>query len=208
MYAIYNAFFCVPMARFDQKRRLFEECLGPYVDRWVPDWVTPNRLGGFRIALAAPICYLLFWVQFLYFGLFLYIIACSTDFLDGLIARRRRKVTKLGKMLDPVADKILHCPLFIFSLYFFALDFLLRSSIIIIVAADLATLILGVGILFFIRGIRIESNIVGKIKFGSQCFGFVCLILGWTGLTVYALPTAAAMGTLSTISYLFAIIYR
>jgi CDP-diacylglycerol--glycerol-3-phosphate 3-phosphatidyltransferase len=38
---------------------------------------------------------------------FLFGAAALTDWLDGLIARRRRQVTVLGKLLDPVADKLL-----------------------------------------------------------------------------------------------------
>jgi CDP-diacylglycerol--glycerol-3-phosphate 3-phosphatidyltransferase len=40
-------------------------------------------------------------------GLGVFLLASLTDFLDGFIARRRRQITKLGKLLDPAADKIL-----------------------------------------------------------------------------------------------------
>jgi CDP-diacylglycerol--glycerol-3-phosphate 3-phosphatidyltransferase len=46
-------------------------------------------------------------------GLALFLLASATDFLDGFIARRRRQVTRLGKLLDPAADKILTCAAFI-----------------------------------------------------------------------------------------------
>ncbi|MEK7298256.1 MAG: CDP-alcohol phosphatidyltransferase family protein, partial [Candidatus Margulisiibacteriota bacterium] len=36
-----------------------------------------------------------------------YIFVCATDYLDGWVARRLNIVTNLGKMLDPLADKIL-----------------------------------------------------------------------------------------------------
>jgi CDP-diacylglycerol--glycerol-3-phosphate 3-phosphatidyltransferase len=45
------------------------------------------------------------WQRFL--ALFLFVIAISTDGIDGMIARRTDKVTELGKFLDPVADKVL-----------------------------------------------------------------------------------------------------
>jgi len=45
------------------------------------------------------------WQRFL--ALFLFVLAISTDGIDGMIARRTDKVTELGKFLDPVADKVL-----------------------------------------------------------------------------------------------------
>lgn len=46
-------------------------------------------------------------------GLAVFLIASLTDFLDGFIARRRKLVTRLGKLLDPAADKILTSAAFI-----------------------------------------------------------------------------------------------
>lgn len=41
------------------------------------------------------------------FGVILFLAAAFTDYLDGKVARRRRQVTRLGQMLDPIADKLL-----------------------------------------------------------------------------------------------------
>ena len=46
-------------------------------------------------------------------GLAVFLLASLTDFLDGFIARRRQQVTKLGKLLDPAADKLLTSAAFI-----------------------------------------------------------------------------------------------
>ena len=46
-------------------------------------------------------------------ALSIFLAAASTDLLDGYIARRRRQVTMLGKLLDPVADKLLISAAFI-----------------------------------------------------------------------------------------------
>jgi CDP-diacylglycerol--glycerol-3-phosphate 3-phosphatidyltransferase len=65
-----------------------------------------------RILMAPIFVFLLFaypeqatWQRFL--ALFLFVLAISTDGIDGMIARRTDKVTELGKFLDPVADKVL-----------------------------------------------------------------------------------------------------
>jgi CDP-diacylglycerol--glycerol-3-phosphate 3-phosphatidyltransferase len=46
-------------------------------------------------------------------GLGVFLLASLTDFLDGFLARRRQQVTRLGKLLDPAADKILTSAAFI-----------------------------------------------------------------------------------------------
>ncbi len=57
--------------------------------------VNPLTIGNYSIS----------WNQV--FALLLFIIAASTDGLDGYIARKRKIVTNLGKLLDPLADKLL-----------------------------------------------------------------------------------------------------
>jgi CDP-diacylglycerol--glycerol-3-phosphate 3-phosphatidyltransferase len=72
----------------------------------------PNSITIIRILMAPVFVFLLLflpepvsWQRFL--ALFLFVLAISTDGIDGMIARRTNKVTDLGKFLDPVADKVL-----------------------------------------------------------------------------------------------------
>ena len=72
----------------------------------------PNSITMLRILMAPIFVFLLLaypeqgtWQRFL--ALVLFVLAISTDGLDGMIARRTDKVTDLGKFLDPVADKVL-----------------------------------------------------------------------------------------------------
>lgn len=65
-----------------------------------------------RILLTPFIVGKIFCQQWLYASI-LFFIAAITDFLDGFIARRFNQETQLGKMLDPVADKILLTSVFV-----------------------------------------------------------------------------------------------
>lgn len=44
-----------------------------------------------------------------YIATFIFVIAAITDKLDGYIARKYNQITKLGKLLDPLADKLMVC---------------------------------------------------------------------------------------------------
>ncbi|MGB9745011.1 MAG: CDP-alcohol phosphatidyltransferase family protein [Desulfurella sp.] len=66
----------------------------------------PNSLSFFRIILIAPTIYLLL-NEFYKQAFFVLFIASITDFLDGFLARKLNQTTLIGKLLDPLADKIL-----------------------------------------------------------------------------------------------------
>lgn len=71
-------------------------------------WTISNLLSCSRIVLALPIIMLLLQGTFYsrLWAVLLMLIAVATDFLDGYIARKRNEVTELGKIIDPLADKI------------------------------------------------------------------------------------------------------
>ena len=66
--------------------------------------------------VAIPVIVVLFYVVFPYHLLaaaILFVLAAITDMIDGKVARKRGEVTVLGKLLDPIADKVLACTLLI-----------------------------------------------------------------------------------------------
>jgi len=75
----------------------------------------PNLLSLFRILLV-PLLVVVLLTKFEnkeFVGLGVFLLASLTDLLDGWIARRFGLVTRLGKLLDPAADKILTAAAFI-----------------------------------------------------------------------------------------------
>jgi CDP-diacylglycerol--glycerol-3-phosphate 3-phosphatidyltransferase len=70
------------------------------------NWNVPNALSIVRLLLAICVCYWLEKSQFL-MALIGFIVAVSTDWIDGYWARRFQQVTKLGRILDPFVDKVI-----------------------------------------------------------------------------------------------------
>src|SRR3954468_10956345 len=78
-------------------------------------WNLPNALTLFRIFLV-PFLVVVLLTKFSgreYAGLAIFLVAAVTDFFDGFFARRRNQMTKLGALLDPIADKLLMSAAFI-----------------------------------------------------------------------------------------------
>ena len=73
--------------------------------KMVPNWMTILRI------MVAPVIAVLIWLDDVKTGympaLTLFILASISDFIDGWMARRLGVVSKLGAMLDPIADKVL-----------------------------------------------------------------------------------------------------
>lgn len=66
----------------------------------------PNVLTVFRMALTPVFVSLLFYQKFVW-ALIVFVVAGITDGLDGLLARRFKQQSELGRILDPIADKMM-----------------------------------------------------------------------------------------------------
>ncbi|MDA1314618.1 MAG: CDP-diacylglycerol--glycerol-3-phosphate 3-phosphatidyltransferase [Acidobacteria bacterium] len=109
-------------------------------------------------------------------ALLIFLFAASTDLLDGYIARRRRQVTKLGKLLDPVADKLLISAAFI-SLV--ELGRVPAWMVVIIVGREFA--VNGLRSIASAEGFQIEASDLGKTKMVTQVFSVSLLLIAPTG---------------------------
>lgn len=135
----------------------------------------PNLLTIFRILLV-PILVVVLLTKFPekeLVGLGLFLLAAVTDFLDGFLARRHRQVTRLGKLLDPAADKLLTSAAFI-SLVEMNPDVTPAWMVVAIVGREFA-----VGTLRSFaasEGIVIAASPSGKVKTVTQIVAISLLI--------------------------------
>ena len=106
-------------------------------------------------------------------GAAIFAIASMTDWLDGYLARRRRQVTWLGQMLDPIADKLLTCFAFISLVQ---LGLAQAWMVAIIIGREFA--ITALRSLAYTKGINIPASRLGKVKMASQVTAILLLILG------------------------------
>jgi CDP-diacylglycerol--glycerol-3-phosphate 3-phosphatidyltransferase len=145
----------------------------------------PNLLALFRIALAPLMFWLLVdrsnpifdgihlsWLN--YAAAFVFVVASVTDFFDGFIARSWNQITKLGGILDPLADKMLMLAAFL------GLVFIGQANpwaIFIILSRE-----------FFITGLRVQaasegksvnSTMAGKVKTVAQMIAVGFLMMNW-----------------------------
>ena len=68
-------------------------------------WTIPNLLSFLRIVIVPVFAY--FFMQGQYgWAVFMLVLSGLSDFFDGKIARRFNQISALGKILDPVADKL------------------------------------------------------------------------------------------------------
>jgi CDP-diacylglycerol---glycerol-3-phosphate 3-phosphatidyltransferase len=99
-------------------------------------------------------------------------LAAVTDGLDGYIARRRQEVTTFGKLMDPLADKLLVVAALVALV---SLDRLAAWVAMVIIARELA--VTGLRSLAAERGVVIAASWLGKLKTALQVAAIIALII-------------------------------
>jgi CDP-diacylglycerol---glycerol-3-phosphate 3-phosphatidyltransferase len=102
----------------------------------------------------------------------IFIIAASTDSLDGYIARKRKLVTNLGKLLDPLADKLLVTAVLV-SLV--EMDKVGAFIVIVIISREFA--VTGLRQIALLEGIVLAASKWGKWKTATQITAIIALLL-------------------------------
>ena len=134
----------------------------------------PNLLTGFRFFLI-PVLIIFFLIEqnttVELWAFVIFIIAAFTDFVDGYLARKYKKETVLGKLMDPLADKALVTSVLILLIPLGKLPAL--ASLIIICREIIVTGFRG---LAATTGKIVAAGMLGKIKSNLQYFGLGFLI--------------------------------
>jgi len=147
----------------------------------------PNSLALSRIIIAP----LMFWIilnpqlftengihiSWNHYGAaLLFVLASATDFFDGYIARELDQITMTGKILDPLADKMLILAAFLGLMMTGAAS---PWAIYIIIVREL--FITGLRTVSLTEGIDIAASWAGKVKTVAQMFAVGFLLMHWPG---------------------------
>lgn len=147
----------------------------------LPNKLTVSRLVATAVLLVALLVPFPFHATA---ALVVFVAASITDYYDGALARRHKLITNFGILMDPLADKILICSVFI---AFVELRWMPAWMVVLIVARELA--ITGLRLLAASKNHVLAAERFGKHKTGSQ-IACICAIL-----TSMAYPTWGAWAT-------------
>ncbi len=142
----------------------------------------PNKLTFIRLVLAVPF---IFYLQesngnslYRLIAFTIFVMASFTDWLDGYIARRYNLITDLGKIIDPLADKILVISALV---VFVKLDYIPAWMSIVIIAREF--LISGIRTIAAAKGEVIPAGMLGKYKTTTQMIVILIMLFFGIGKT-------------------------
>jgi CDP-diacylglycerol--glycerol-3-phosphate 3-phosphatidyltransferase len=169
----------------------------------------PNQLTTSRLALAV-VLFVLIHLESWWWCLAVFALAAVTDWLDGYLARLHGQTSDLGRMLDPLVDKVLMCGVFIFLLpHGSQRDERWLTPWMVVVVVSREFLITGLRSYLESQGVRFGADWLGKFKMGLQCAAvfaiFVALLHRWVVFTilrdvlVYAMLAATILSGLQYI---------
>ncbi|MBN9470099.1 MAG: CDP-diacylglycerol--glycerol-3-phosphate 3-phosphatidyltransferase [Bosea sp.] len=145
-------------------------------------WSLPNLLTYGRIAAIPALVALLFWPRddwARWAALAIYVAAAITDYLDGWLARAWSQQSAIGRMLDPIADKLLVCALLLMLVHTETIKGWSIWAAIVILCRE----ILVSGLREFLADLKVSVPVskVAKWKTTAQLFALGFLVVGPAG---------------------------
>lgn len=145
-------------------------------------WSVPNILTYGRVVAVPAVAGCLFWPEFdfaRWLALAIFIAAGVTDFLDGYLARAWSQQSRIGRMLDPIADKLLVSAV----LMMLAADHTIASYSLAAAIIILCREILVSGLREFLAELKVSVPVsnVAKLKTTLQLIALGFLIAGPSG---------------------------
>ena len=143
----------------------------------------PNKLTLARIA-AVPVFVILYMKGMFIPAFVVFILASLTDMLDGKIARKYNLITNFGKIMDPLADKIL-----VYSAFCLMIEDHTMPSWMLIVILLREFAVSGMRTVAAANGIVVAAGMSGKIKTVLQMIAVPLLILRTVHPVIQTLAT-------------------
>jgi CDP-diacylglycerol--glycerol-3-phosphate 3-phosphatidyltransferase len=132
----------------------------------------PNQLTGVRLLLSV-VLFVLMALQYWLASMVVFIVAASTDWLDGYLARKYNLVTVLGRIFDPFVDKIIICGSFIFLVAVPKSGIAAWMAVVIVARELLVTALRGY---LEGEGINFSASMSGKLKMVLQCAATIVVL--------------------------------
>jgi cardiolipin synthase len=141
----------------------------------------PNILTGVRILLVVPLIYVLHQEEY-FFSLWIILIAGASDGLDGFLAKRYQWQSRLGSILDPIADKLLLISSYIVLALLGHLPYWLM---LLVFGRDLVIMLGVLAYHLFIDSLEMEPALLSRLNTLCQILLIVAIIINQlSGFTI------------------------
>ncbi len=163
-----------------------------------PFWTVANGLSLLRAALSVPVLWLIrLGPEYRWYLFTVVIVMIITDILDGYFARRWAAVTRWGKILDPLADKVAIVSIAIMLALVKGLPWWVVA---VVVGRDISIVLAGV---FLVARVRIvhSSNMWGKLTTCAMSVLLIAYAMDTQPLKVPFLYLSAVLLVVSSVSY-------
>ncbi|MBC7541732.1 MAG: CDP-diacylglycerol--glycerol-3-phosphate 3-phosphatidyltransferase [Candidatus Sericytochromatia bacterium] len=158
----------------------------------------PNQLTTLRLLLIPVFLWAVYIPDARWVALAIFLVASITDFFDGYLARKWNMITDYGKVMDPLADKMLITGALVAFVEF---KWIPAWTVVIILARDF--LIQGLRTILAEQGEVMGAGMMGKIKTNVQMIAVVLLLAGATDAGWWVYLGAVAITVLSGIDYVW-----